>query len=68
MNIRTDLVTEIKEEKTDSLSNVKTFEEKVYGQMIIQIPDENSLNQKILDYLVKKNIQVEEVLEYDFNH
>lgn len=49
-------------------SNVKTFEEKVYGQMIIQIPDENSLNQKILDYLVKKNIQVEEVSEYDFNH
>lgn len=44
MNIRTDLVTEIKEEKTDSLSNVKTFEETLGNAKIstVFIEDDNA--------------------------
>lgn len=49
-------------------SNVKTFESKVYGQMIIQIPDDNLLQNKICNYLKEKNIQVEEVSEHDFSN
>ncbi len=49
-------------------SNVKTFEEKAYGQMIIQIPDEQNVKDKIFSFLNEKQIQVEEVSEHDFNH
>ena len=42
-------------------SNVKIFENKVYGQMIIQIPDNEELYKKIISYLINKNIKVEEV-------
>lgn len=42
-------------------SNVKTFENRVYGQMIIQIPNEETIFKKITTFLNNKNIQVEEV-------
>lgn len=42
-------------------SNVKTFEEKVYGQMIIQIPSEEKISNKVSKYLTEKGILVEEV-------
>ena len=46
-------------------SNVKTFEEKVYGQMIIQIPDDTLILRKVTEYLTDKEIQVEEVSIHD---
>lgn len=49
-------------------SNVKTFENKVYGQMIIQIPDDKKINDQIFKYLKGKEIQVEEVSENDFSN
>lgn len=44
-------------------SNVKTFEEKVYGQMIIQIPNDLIILKQIKEFLLKKEIIVEEVDE-----
>lgn len=44
-------------------SNVKNFEEKVYGQMIVQIPYETEVSNKIVNYLTKKGILVEEVYD-----
>ena len=49
-------------------SNVKTFEDKVFGQMIIQIPDDEEIHQKIFKYLENKLIQVEEVDDNDFSN
>ena len=42
-------------------SNVKTFENKVYGQMIIQIPDDSIISNRIISFLLNKQILVEEV-------
>ena len=44
-------------------SNVKTFEDKVYGQMIIQIPSDETISNKIVNYLTGKGILVEEVTD-----
>ena len=44
-------------------SNVKTFEDKVYGQMIIQVPSEAVVSNKVVNYLTTKGILVEEVYE-----
>ena len=44
-------------------SNVKTFEDKVYGQMIIQVPSEAVVPNKVVNYLTTKGILVEEVYE-----
>lgn len=48
-------------------SNVKTFEGKVYGQMIIQIPNEESVSNNVIKYLIGKDIQVEEVNDCETN-
>ena len=60
-----DLILTCKCELSILSSNVKTFEEKVYGQMIIQIPDDTLILRKVTEYLVDKEIQVEEVSIYD---
>lgn len=44
-------------------SNVKTFEDKVYGQMIIQIPNQDTVSNKVVKYLIGKGILVEEVTD-----
>lgn len=44
-------------------SNVKTFEDKVYGQMIIQIPNDKNVSKNVIEYLLKKDILVEEVVD-----
>lgn len=41
-------------------SNVKTIEDKVYGQMIIQVPSEEIIYNKIVKFLTDKNILVED--------
>ena len=60
-----DLIQTCKCELSILSSNVKTFEEKVYGQMIIQIPDDTLILRKVTEYLVDKEIQVEEVSIHD---
>lgn len=42
-------------------SNIRLYDEKAYGQMIIQVPSEKVIYKKIIEYLTNKNIKVEEV-------
>lgn len=42
-------------------SNIRMYDEKAYGQMIIQVPSEKVIYKKIIEYLNNKNIKVEEV-------
>ena len=42
-------------------SNIRLYDEKAYGQMIIQVPSEEVIYKKIIEYLTNKNIKVEEV-------
>ena len=44
-------------------SNIRMYDEKAYGQMIIQVPSEEVIYKKIIEYLVNKEIKVEEVDE-----
>ena len=44
-------------------SSVRIYDEKAYGQMIIQVPSEKTVYKKILSFFAKKEIQVEEVSE-----
>ena len=55
------LILSVKCELNILSSNVKTFEDKVYGQMIIQIPNDKNISKQVKDFLVKKEILVEEV-------
>ena len=48
-------------------SNTKLFEQKIYGQMIIQIPSDETISNKIIKYLTDKNILVEEVDDHETN-
>lgn len=48
-------------------SNVKNFENKVYGQMIIQIPNEITVSNQVIKYLTTKGIIVEEVQDNGFD-
>ena len=59
--IISNLILSVKCELSILSSNVKTFENKVYGQLIIQIPDEEEIIDKIKKYLFGKDILVEEV-------
>ena len=59
--IISNLILSVKCELSILSSNVKTFENKVYGQMIIQIPNEIEVTNKIIKYLLNKEILVEEV-------
>ena len=49
-------------------SNVKTFEGKTYGQMIIQVPENDDDFNRICDYLSNKNIEYKEVAESDIRN
>lgn len=42
-------------------SSVKIYDDKAYGQMIIQIPNEEKVYESIIKFLNKKQIQIEEV-------
>lgn len=42
-------------------SNVKTFENKSYGQMIIQVPEQEEEFNKIINYLENKGVSAKEV-------
>lgn len=59
--IISNLILSVKCELNILSSNVKTFEDKVYGQMIIQIPDEPFILKVVKEFLVDKQIVVEEV-------
>ena len=59
--IISNLILSVKCELSILSSNVKTFENKVYGQLIIQIPNEEEIIDKIKKYLFGKDILVEEV-------
>lgn len=65
--IISDMILTCKCEVSILSSNVKTFDDKAYGQMILQIPDDLVMYKKIYDYLGRKSIQVEEVSEHDFS-
>lgn len=65
--IISDLILSIKCEISILSSNVKTYENKAYGQMIIQVPDSKIIIEKIINYLLEKDIQVKEVSEDDFS-
>ena len=49
-------------------SYVKTYENKAYGQMIIQVPDSKVIIDKIYNFLNEKQIQTMEVSENDFSN
>lgn len=49
-------------------SNVKTFENKSYGQMIMQVPDNEEDFKKIVNYLENKGVTVKEVSEDDIRN
>jgi D-methionine transport system ATP-binding protein len=59
--IISNLILSIKCELSILSSNVKIFDDKVYGQMIIQIPNDLEVSNKVIKYLVNKDILVEEV-------
>ena len=59
--IISNLILSVKCELNILSSNVKTFEEKVYGQMIIQIPNDELISKQVKEFLVNKEIIVEEV-------
>ena len=59
--IISNLILSVKCELSILSSNVKTFENKVYGQMIIQVPNDSEIIDKIIKYLLGKEILVEEV-------
>jgi D-methionine transport system ATP-binding protein len=59
--IISNLILSVKCELSILSSNVKTFENKVYGQMIIQIPNEIDVTNKIIKFVLNKGILVEEV-------
>ena len=44
-------------------SSVRLYDEKAYGQMIIQVPSQKTVYNSVIDFLNKKGIQVEEVDE-----
>lgn len=41
--------------------NTRHIEEQVYGQMILQFPEEKELREKMIGYLIEKGVVVEEV-------
>lgn len=49
-------------------SNVKTFEGKTFGQMIIQIPEGEDAFVRICNYLKNKNVEFKEVNESDIRN
>lgn len=65
--IISDMILSLKCEISILSSNVKTYQDKVYGQMIIQIPNDLIIVNKILTYLKEKQIEVKEVTENDIS-
>ena len=61
------LILSVKCELNILSSNVKTFEKKVYGQMIIQIPNDKMILKQVKAFLIKKEILVEEVDDSGFD-
>lgn len=49
-------------------SNVKTFENKSYGQMIIQVPEQEEEFNKIINYLENKGVSAKEVTVDDIRN
>lgn len=41
--------------------NTRNIEEQVYGQMILQFPEEKELREKMIKYLTDREVVVEEV-------
>ena len=66
--IISDLILSVKCEISILSSNVKTYENKAYGQMIIQVPDSKVIIDKIYNFLNEKQIQTMEVSENDFSN
>lgn len=45
-------------------ADIKDIKGHAFGQMVLQLPDEHSQGDKIINYLISKNINVEELIDY----
>ena len=58
------LVLEIKAQVNILFADMKDINGKAYGQMVLQLPEDKNLSDKVISYLRNININVEELINY----